>query len=178
VGSALKEKTEDAAPSHAANLAIRLLQVHFVIVVVTAALHKLQFGAWWGGVALWYPLTAPFETTQATIEARATSPESYLIRISLAQYLVLAWQFGFPFFAWRRGMCRVILLGGAVVGWIGSVAIWHLPLFGPVYLLGCLSFLSPEEWSRISGSLGGMVRRLFRPAPERSERKLKLQVKA
>ncbi len=179
VAAAFREKTgAEAVPSYAANLAVRLFQVHFAIVVVTGGLHKLQSGHWWGGYAFWFPLTPPFETTQAVIEARAPHRESYLIMLSATQYLVLAWQLGFPLFAWRRGLCRLLLLGGAVAGWVGSVAIWGLPLFGPVYLLGCLSFLSAEEWSGISrgcAAVGSWLRDLL---PERTEKKVKVPVKA
>lgn len=176
--SAFKESREEATPSYAANLAVRLLQVHFAIVVITSALHKLQFGAWWGGVALWYPLTPPFDTTPGVIEARAANRESYLIEISLAQYIMLAWQFAFPFFAWRTGMWRVVLLGGAVVGWIGFVAVFGLPLFGPVYLLCCLSYLTPGEWREIARAAGELKNALTRRAPERAERSAKLPVRA
>src|SRR5439155_26955419 len=55
-----RRKEEDPQPSLAANLALRLLQVHFALIVVTAGLHKLQFGDWWGGVAYWYAVYPPF----------------------------------------------------------------------------------------------------------------------
>src|SRR5262249_26391789 len=50
--------------SVAANLAVRLLQVHFAIVMLVSGLHKLQIGDWWEGVAFWYPLHLPFETSE------------------------------------------------------------------------------------------------------------------
>ena len=50
-----------SSPSIAANLTVRLVQVHFAIVLVVSGLHKLQFGDWWSGVAWWYPLNPPFE---------------------------------------------------------------------------------------------------------------------
>ena len=62
---------ESPRPSVAANLALRLLQVNMAIVVLTNGLHKLQFGDWWAGVALWYPLYPPFQATLA--EAASTS---------------------------------------------------------------------------------------------------------
>src|SRR5205807_9315609 len=49
--------------SIAANLTLRLVQVHFAIVLLVSGLHKLQFGDWWSGVAWWYPLNPPFELT-------------------------------------------------------------------------------------------------------------------
>src|SRR5262249_17843092 len=46
-------------PSVGANLALRLLQVHFAVVLVTSALAKTQSGDWWSGCAFWYPLHPP-----------------------------------------------------------------------------------------------------------------------
>jgi len=137
----------EPAPSYAANLSVRLLQVHFAIVVVASGLHKLQIGEWWSGWAFWFPLHAPFQTTEADIQAEVaagTFHARYFL-LSFIQYLVLAWQLGFPIFAWRRRW-RPVLLGGALVGWLGCIFLYGLPVFGPVYLLGCLSFLSPQEW--------------------------------
>jgi hypothetical protein len=150
----------EATPSYAANLAMRLLQVHFAIVVVVSGLHKLQSGDWWSGWAYWFPLHPPFETTQADIQAEVASGsvDFRYFALSLAEYLMLAWQIGFPFFAWKKSW-RMVLLGGAVVGWLGCIFLYKLPIFGPVYMLGCLSFLSPEEWAGLQGVWGRLTRR-------------------
>jgi hypothetical protein len=132
-------------PSVAANVAIRLLQVHFALVVVVSGLHKLQIGDWWSGVALWYPLHPPFQTTLESLRAEKANAPSTFFFLSLAQYLMLAWQLGFPLFAWRKSW-RIVLLGGAVIGWIGCIAIYKQPLFGPIYCIGALSYLTPAEW--------------------------------
>lgn len=134
-----------ARPSYAANLAVRLLQVHFAAIVCVSGLHKLQFGDWWAGVAFWYPLHPPFETTPDALRARMAEGTSYLVTLSLMQYVALAWQIGFPAFAWRRSW-RFVVLAGGVFGWLGSVFLYAQPLFGSVYLIGCLSYLASESW--------------------------------
>jgi hypothetical protein len=144
---------EESGRSYAANLAIRLLQVHFAIIVLASGLHKLQSGDWWAGVALWYPLHPPFQTTPESIDAEAANAGSKLFMLSLAQYIYLGWELTFPFFAWRRRW-RPVLLGGAVAGWIGALAIYRAPLFGPIYLLGCLSYLTPREWRFATDRIG------------------------
>jgi hypothetical protein len=149
-------ESRPAAASHAANLALRLFQVHFALVVVTSGLHKLQFGEYWGGVALWFPLNPPLEVTQETLRRQAANIPTRLFFLSLAQYAVLAWQIAFPLFAWRKRW-RVLLLGGAVVAWLGSAFLYRLPLFGPLYFLFCLSYLTPAEWQWISSFGRGMV---------------------
>lgn len=130
-----------------ANLALRLLQVHLAVIIVTSGLHKLQYSEWWAGIAYWYPLHPAFSTTLAEARQHRDSREFYLFWLSLAAYLTLAWQLAFPLFAWRPRW-RIVLLGGAVIGWLGTACLYELPLLGPAILVGCLSFLTPEEWHR------------------------------
>jgi hypothetical protein len=144
-----------AAPSIALNLAQRLFQVHFAMIVVVSGLHKLQFGPWWGGVAFLYPLQDPFnydsfESMRNSIGGLATN----LWVLSLAQYSVLVWQILFPAYAWKTGLWRVVSVGGAAIGWAGSFLIYGQPLFGPFFLIGCLSYLTAAEWRWI-GTLFG-----------------------
>jgi len=145
---------EQAGPAcYSANLALRLLQVHFALVIVVSALHKLQYGDWWGGMAFFYPLHPPLETTQEQIRAEAASAANWFFFLSLGQYLMLVWQLAFPLFAWRRAW-RPVLVGGAILGWVGSAYLYKLPLFGPIFLIACLSFVTPEEWHSFGKILG------------------------
>ena len=56
----------EEAPSYAANFAVRLFQVHFAIVMIASLLHKFNIADWWAGVAFFYPLHPPFQTTWTT----------------------------------------------------------------------------------------------------------------
>jgi hypothetical protein len=134
-------------PSVGANVALRLLQINLAVVLVASGLHKLQIGEWWAGWAYWYPFVPPFTTTLEQVRAEASNGALILGVLSLAAYATLAWQIGFPFFAWQP-RCRWLLLGGAVVGWLGLIFAYALPLFGPAILIGCLGFLTPAEWHR------------------------------
>jgi hypothetical protein len=127
-------------------VALRLLQVHFAIVMVTSGLHKLQAQEWWIGAGLWYWMYPPLETTVQEVNAIAPYREFYQVLYSAMGYAVLAWQLGFPLFAWKRGWWRVLLIGGAAVGWLGNVFIYRLPVFGPAMFVCCLAFVSPEGW--------------------------------
>jgi hypothetical protein len=141
-------------PSYAANLAIRLLQVHFALIMVTAGLHKLQSSDWWSGVAFWYPMHPPLTTTFDSIKGTTLhTGQAILMALSLGAYATLAWQLCFPLFAWRRGWGRFVLLGGAALGWAGSIFIWQLPLFGPVFAIMSLAYLTPDEWHRLIDQL-------------------------
>lgn len=134
-------------PSLGANIAVRLLQVHFAIIMVATGLHKLQYGGWWAGLSLWYPLYPPFTTTLAEAREHLESREAFLSMLSIGAYAVLAWQICFPLFAWRQRW-RPLLLGGAGVGWLGLTFMFRLPLLGPILVVGCLSYVTAEEWHR------------------------------
>jgi hypothetical protein len=150
--------TVSQVPSYAANLTMRLLQVHFAIVIVASGLHKLQFGDWWSGSALWYPLHPPFETDPESL-LNTPYASAYMFFLSLAQYLMLAWQIGFPFFAWRKRW-RVVLLGGTLIGWLGLIFIWRLPVLGPMFFIGSLCYLTTEEWLWVARLLSRAAERV------------------
>lgn len=155
----------EPAPSLAANLAVRLLQVHVAIVILVSGLHKLQISDWWGGVALWYPLYPPFETTLEQAREHVRDKEAFLGFLSAGAYLMLAWQIGFPLFAWKPRL-RFLVIGGGLVGWLGMAYLYQMPLFGPAMLIGCLSFVSPTGWRRLLDGLTrlpGMDRLFSRP---------------
>ncbi len=139
---------QDEQPaSVAVNWTMRLLQLHVAIIIVISALHKLQGPDWWGGVALWYPLHPTFKMTPEGLQREAPNVLFTLSYLSLAAYIVLGWQLAFPVFAWRGGWWRGLLLGGAVIGWLGAYFLFGLPSFGPFVMIGCLSFLHAEEWA-------------------------------
>lgn len=143
-------EAKDAPESHAANFAVRLFQVHFAIVILTSFLHKTQMAEWWAGVAFFSPMHRPYQTTIDDMRALAPSRTSYFFLLSLAQYLMLAWQLAFPFIAWKKSF-RWVLIGGGVVAVLGSIFIFGTPLFGPITLVACLAYLTPEEWRGIVG---------------------------
>ncbi len=84
-----------------------------------------------------------------------------MLLLSIATYLVLAWQLTFPLFAWRPRW-RVVLLGGAALGWAGSVFLYHEPVFGPVLFLASLTYLTPAEWRWTVERLGRLLGLLSR----------------
>lgn len=145
--NASSPRANASSPSVAANVAMRLLQLHLAVVMVTTGLHKLQFGDWWAGVALWYPLYPPFEATVQDARANMDHAVTFLFILSMAAYATLCWQIAFPVFAWKPAW-RKLLLGGAIIGWLGNALLYELPVYGPGIFIGCLSYLSPVEWER------------------------------
>ena len=152
LGRGDRDSRGEPRPSLAANVTLRLLQLHFALIIFTSGLHKLQFGDWWAGVALWFPLHPPFKTTLAEVIANRPNAETYLGLLNIGTYAVLAWEIGFPLFAWRPRW-RFVVIGGAVIGWIGAAFLWGLPLIGPAIFIGCLSYVSPTTWRRVLNRL-------------------------
>jgi hypothetical protein len=131
------------------NIALRLLQVHFALFVLTSGLGKLQHGDWWSGLALWYPLHAMYPGERETLDVASATSSLYLVVLSALTYATLAWQIGFPVFAWQRRW-RPVLLIGAAASWAGAVFIYHEPPEVPAFALACLSYLTSEEWHRVA----------------------------
>jgi hypothetical protein len=140
-----RRDTQGAARSVAANLAVRLLQVHVAIAILACGLHKLQIKEWWAGVAPWFYLHPPFRTSLQDAESYRPSGETYLVIYSLISYAVLAWQLAFPAFAWRPGW-RPALFAGAAFAFLAGLLFLSLPLFGPLMVVLCLGYLTPAEW--------------------------------
>ena len=150
----------ETPPSYAANFAIRLVQIHFAIIVVSSGLHKLQLGDWWRGAAYWYPLHPPLEMTLAKLRAEQAAPNFLLFCLSLGSYLAVAWQLAFPMFAFRRRWRPLLLVGGGIAA-LGAVFMYGELTFGPAYAVFCLSYLSADEWQWLTD-------RLVRPLVSRS----------
>src|SRR5262249_34039686 len=140
--------------SVAANLALRLFQVHCAIALVASGLHKLQSKEWWDGLATWFYAHPPMQTTLHEVQNYAPYASTYLTFFSLASYALLAWQLGFPASARQRGG-RPVLPGGALVTWV-ACALLPLPLFGPLIVVICLGYLTPDEWRRLLSLLNWM----------------------
>lgn len=165
----------DAPPSVAAGTVLRLMQVHVAIMLITSGLHKLQIGAWWAGVPLWFPLHPAFETTLSNLNFN--SPNAYMVWLSLGAYAILAWQISFPFVAWRPSFRWVVLSGGLIAA-IGCPLVYGLPLFGGLTLVGCLAFVQGSEYRRMLGQKALPATSEQTPAVARAHGDLALQTKS
>lgn len=145
-------KPSSTVESWGYRLPMRLLQCHFALAVMTSGLHKLQYGDWWSGVALWFPLNSPGEATLASVRDHAADANMYLRMISLASYIILVWQIAFPAFAWRPRW-RLFVLAGGMVGFVGSWVLYKEPDFGFAFVAGCVCFVEASEWRRWSRKL-------------------------
>ena len=124
---------------------MRLLQVHFAVVVVTSGLHKLQFGDWWAGLASGIPLHPPFETDCRGASARWPRGERLPVLRSARRIPDAG-------LADRLPAVRLAAALAAGVARRGRARLGRLGLRLPAAAvraglsIGCLSYLTPAEW--------------------------------
>lgn len=137
-------------PSVAANVVIRLLQIHVGIIYLVAGLSKLLGTAWWNGTAIW--------ATVANYEFAPMQNESYLAFIRFLgehQWLhdlfltggglfTLIFEISYIFLVWRPRL-RWIFLGSAILLHGGIGLFMGLKTFALMMLVMNMAFLTPEE---------------------------------
>ncbi|MEO6807484.1 MAG: thiol-disulfide oxidoreductase, partial [Isosphaeraceae bacterium] len=102
-------------PTIAANLGLRLIQLHLCLIYGMAGLAKLQSASWWNGSAIGKLLGnsefRPFDLTWL-----ATDPAAEYV-LNLATHLALWTEIGYAVLIWVRGLRPLVLL---------SVVMMHL----------------------------------------------------
>jgi hypothetical protein len=149
-------------PSVAANVAIRLLQIHVCIIYLMAGLSKLLGRAWWDGTAIWMTV-ANFEFAPMQIEAYMWFLE-FLGRYQLlfdafntgGGLFTLVFEIGYPFLIWRPRLrwaflCAAILLHGGIGLLMG------LKTFSLMMLVMNMAFLRKEEVAWIVNTFTQLV---------------------
>jgi predicted DCC family thiol-disulfide oxidoreductase YuxK len=125
-----------------ANLALRLIQLHLVVIYGIAGLAKLQGPSWWNGTALWRTMTAgEFVVHDFTPLAACPLVINFLTHASLAVELL------YPILIWPR-ITRPIMLAGVVALHAGiAVMSPGLAEFALIMLAGNIAFVS-GSWLR------------------------------
>jgi predicted DCC family thiol-disulfide oxidoreductase YuxK len=125
-----------------ANLAMRLIQVHLVVIYGMAGLAKLQGPSWWTGTAIW--------KTMATGEFVAldfTSLAAWPMVINLITHARLTLELLYPVLVWVK-IVRPLVLTGVVAMHVGiAVMSPGLTEFALVMIAGNLAFVS-GPWLR------------------------------
>ena len=144
-------------PTIAANLALRLIQLHLVFIYAMAALAKVQGPSWWNGMALWGTMTAgEFVTRDFTGLAGWPWVLNVLTHASLAFELL------YPILIWVP-ILRPLMIAGAVVLHLGiAIVAPGLTEFGLAMIAANLAFFS-GSWVRslVSGRDQPALRVLF-----------------
>ena len=99
-------------PSVSANLSLRLIQLHLLVIYGMAGLGKLQGPSWWNGMAIWGTMTAgEFVVFDFTPMAR------WPLLINLLTHVSLALELLYPILIWIRITRPLMLLGAAACTW-------------------------------------------------------------
>lgn len=122
-------------PSVAANLALRLIQVHMCIIYFFAAMGKLRGDSWWAGDAMWLSVAnLEYQSLDLTWLA------NYPLLSALTTQMTVYWELFFCVLIWPR-LTRPIMLTLAVPVHLGIAFFMGMITFGLIMLVGCLSFV-------------------------------------
>ena len=144
-------------PSVSANLALRLIQIHLVLIYGMAGLAKLQGPSWWTGTALW--------KTMATGEFAGfdfTPLAAWPLLVNALSHGSLALELLYPVLVWVK-IVRPLMLAAAAMLHVGiSVMSPGLAEFGLAMLVGNLAFVS-GLWLRglVTGRDGPTLKVLY-----------------
>ncbi|MCE9546466.1 MAG: HTTM domain-containing protein [Planctomycetia bacterium] len=137
---------DDVPPSTAANIAIRLIQVHLCVIYFFAGTRKLMGGSWWDGSAMWLSVAnLEYQTLDLTWMAR------WPLLVTFLTHLTVWFELGYAALIWPR-LTRPIMLMLAVLTHLGIALALGMPTFGLAMLIANGAFLSP-----------GLVRGLLEP---------------
>ena len=147
LGRLSRDAASDSArplPTVSANLSIRLIQLHLVIVYGSAGLSKLMGPEWWNGTALEMILLTP--------EFRRLDPTWFLAYPSLLQlgtHAGLALEISYPVLIWVRPL-RPLVLGAVFLMHLGIDQMLGLTEFGLTMVAANVAFLPAKAELRQS----------------------------
>jgi len=126
-----------------ANLAIRLIQLHFCVIYTYAGLSKLQGDAWWSGEAIWMAF-ANLEYQSVDMTWIAWYPWIS----DIFTHGTIIWEVSFPFAIWVKPLRPYMLFVGFLMhaGIGGLMGLWT---FGIIMIFGHVAFWQNEEVRRL-----------------------------
>lgn len=145
----LKRQHWGDEPSIAANVAIRLIQIHLCLVYLSAGLGKLQGEAWWNGEAMWLAIANyEYQSTDLTWLA------SYPRLLELMTHVAIVWEVIFAFLVWPKITRPIVLLMGVFMH-VGIGAFLGMWTFGLAMIFSYVAFVPPKllRWRSRSDSV-------------------------
>jgi hypothetical protein len=136
-------------PSVSANLALRLIQVHFCIIYLAAGLSKLQGPAWWNGTAVWGTMAnyefcpLRFKLYADALQTLAQHRWLWELVTTGGTLFTLVFEISFAFLVWNRSL-RPLLIVGAVLLHLGIALCMGLVAFSMMMLTGVLAFVPAD----------------------------------
>lgn len=129
-------------PSTAANIAIRLIQIHMCVIYLFGGISKLQGTTWLNGTAAWYAV-ASYEYQSLDMTWLA----GYPFLIALATHATVFWETFYCVLIWPR-TTRPVFLAMAVAVHGGIALFLGMITFGLAMIIANLAFVPPEvtQW--------------------------------
>lgn len=130
----------NTTPLTSANIAQRLMQVHFAVVLVAILLAQLNSPSWWNGLALWTWVT---RVDSRWLDATWIGEQVWLINLWTLSLLI--WEATMALVWWPK--LRPLLIGWGAILWL-SVAVTGGSVMLPAMMIVCsLAFWrqEPEE---------------------------------
>jgi len=137
------------APSVAANIAIRLIQIHLCVIYLFSGIGKTKGGMWWDGSAVWFSV-ANYEYQSLDMTWLASMP--WLI--ALLSHITIFWELSYCALVWPR-RTRPIVLAVAVAVHGGIALFLGMITFGAVMLIANLAFVPPAVFEWIAAQAPG-----------------------
>jgi len=128
--------------SSAATVAIRVMQVHLVLVYAAMAIAQLQGDKWWQGTAVWWLMARP-ESRLVDLTGLSNMGIAFEYLINLCTYTIVVYELCFAVLIWNP-LARPILLLLGVFVWSGLALIGGSVSFCVLMLAATLAFLRPE----------------------------------
>lgn len=141
--------TADGGPSIAANVAIRLVQVHLCVVYFFSGIAKLLGASWWEGTALWgAAANSRYRTLDLTWLAR------HPLLVNALTLGTLFWEVSYPALVWPRLTRRLAIAAGILVhGGIGVAM--GMKEFALAMIAANLAFVPARAWRALVDRLRG-----------------------
>jgi uncharacterized protein (TIGR03000 family) len=127
----------DPPLSVAANVALRLIQVHMCVIYLFAGVSKLLGEAWWDGTAIWRA-AASYEYQSVDLIWLAHVP----LVVNLLTHLAAYFEVSYCVLIWPRVSRPIVLFVAALLHMAIGICMGMMT-FGLIMLVGNLSFTSP-----------------------------------
>jgi hypothetical protein len=166
------------APSVAANLALRLLQVHICFVYLASGLSKLQGSSWWTGTAIWGTMInnefSPVHNAFYANYLKRLCQNRWMWELAMsgASLFTLLFEVGFIFLVWNRWL-RFPMIVAAVFLHTGIAVFMGLTTFSLMMVSVVCSFIPAAALHRFLESVGrgpGGLRLTFAARARRQRR--------
>ena len=123
--------------SVAANVAIRLIQVHMCVIYFFAGARKMLGSSWWDGSAMWLSI-ANYEYQSVDLTWLADWP----LLLAFFTHLAVLFELFYCALVWNR-LTRPVVLLVAVAMHLGIATCLGMATFGMAMLIGNLAFIPP-----------------------------------